>query len=408
MSRRLLIIAHHFPPSGSTASRRPGGMAKYLPEFGWQPVVLTRKWRADNCKYDPTIVPNLPADLVRHEVDCPRPRPWSGSALVEQLVRFGRPALHPYSFLRAGRRAIDELLKSESFDAIWTTVPQSNLLDLAHYASCRSGRPWVADFRDVWQFVPNLFVKATLPMRIDHERRLLRSAAAITAVSAGFAETLRERHGRPVHTISHGFDPDLLPTKLPATFPRFNIVYTGGVVLGNPNLRPLLDAIGGLVSRGEMDPGDVEVEFYGPDNAARLAQMLAGHPFAYLVKDYGRVPRERAIECQRNAALLLCASHPGARGCITSKIFEYIVAGRPILAIPRDHDCMDELLRETGAGVSCTTVSEIERVLLDFYREWKRRGSIAFQGRAEVIARYSNRSQAAQLAELLNDVVKRR
>ncbi|AMN46927.1 hypothetical protein ACG33_07420 [Steroidobacter denitrificans] len=406
MSRRLLIIAHHFPPSGITASRRPGGMAKYLPLFGWEPVVLTRAWRRDNCNYDPTIVPNLPFDLVRHELDYPIPRGLS--AAIEQTVRVARPYLHPYSFLRTGRDAVNKLLHTERFDAIWTTVPRDNLLDLACYASDVSGRPWIADFRDVWQWIPNLFVKATLPMRLHHERRVLRSAAAITTVSAGFAETLQERHGRVVRTISHGFDPDLLPATPPSIFPRFNIVFTGGVVLGRPNLRPLLDALGRLIARRAVDARHVVLEFYGAGNATRLAEMFAGHPYAYLVVDHGAVPRAQVIKYQRTATLLLSASHPGMRGWNTSKLYEYIAAGRPILSIPHDHDCIDELLQRTNAGTSCTSVEEIEGVLLGFYREWKRTGAVAFRGHRELISRYSNRSQAGELAALLNEVVERR
>lgn len=408
MTKRVLIIAYHFPPSGITASRRPGSMAKYLPQFGWEPVVLTRKWLRDNCNYDPSIVPDLSSDLVRVEVDCQVPRRLSAPAAMEQIVRVGRPYLHPYSFLRAARQALDALLRRERFDAIWTTVPQDNLLDLAHHAAMVSGTPWIADFRDVWQWRPNLFTRITLPMRLNHELRLLASASAITAVSEGFAETLRERHRRPVRTISHGFDPDLLPTSaLPTIFPRFNIVFTGGVVLGRPNLRPLLDALGRLIDRHEVDAQDVIVEFYGAGNSARLAEMFAGHPHAYLVVDHGAIPRAQVVERQRSAALLLSASHPGMRGWVTSKMFEYITAGRPILSIPRDDDCIDELLRQTGAGTSCTSVEEIERQLRVFYREWKATGTVAFHGRPEVISRYSNRSQAGELAELLNETVQR-
>lgn len=408
MSRRVLIIAYHFAPSGITASRRPGGMAKYLPQFGWEPVVLTRMWEPGNCNYDPSIVPNLPADLARYEIDCPAPRGLSVDAAIEQVVRTTNPSLHPYSFLRAGRRAIDRLLQQESIDAIWTSVPPANLLELAHYASRVSGRPWIADFRDVWQWVPNLFAKVTLPMRLRHERRMLRSAAAVTAVSEGFAQTLQERHGRRVRTIWHGFDPELLPATLPSVFPRFNVVFTGGVVLGQPNLRPLLDAIGRLIARGEVDAADVVIEFYGAGNGARLAEMFGGHPFAYLVLDHGAVPRAQVIERQRSAAVLLSASHPGMRGWITSKMFEYITAGRPVLSIPHDHDCIDELLQQTNVGTSCTSPEEIERQLLALYREWKRTGTIACRGRAEAISRYSNRNQAAELAELLDEVVERR
>jgi hypothetical protein len=383
-------------------------MAKYLPQFGWEPVVLTRKWRRDNCNYDPTIVPNLQPDLLRYEIDCRAPRGLSAAAAMDQIVRVTYPSWNPYSFFKAGRQSIDRLLQQESFDAIWTTVPHDNLLDLARYASRVSGRPWIADFRDVWQWVPNLFTKMTLPMRLRHERLVLRSAAAITAVSAGFAETLQERHQRHVHTISHGFDPDLLPaTALPAAFPRFNLVFTGGIVLGRPNLRPLLDALGNLITRGDVNAEDVGIEFYGAGNSARLAEMFAGHPYEYLVVDNGAVPRVQVIERQRSAALLLSASHPGMRGWTTSKMFEYIAAGRPILSIPHDNGCIDEMLRQTNAGTSCTSVAEIERQLLAFYREWQRTSTIAYHGRSEVISRYSNRSQAGELAGLLNEAVER-
>lgn len=408
MSRRVLIIAHHFPPSGTTASRRPGSMAKYLPQFGWEPMVLTRRWRRDNCNYDLSIVPNLPLDLLRYEIDCPALGRLSRGGVIEQVVRVARPALHPYSFLQAGKQKLHELLSRESFDAIWTSVPQANLLDLAAYASRISGKPWVADFRDVSQWIPNVFTRITLPMRLEHERRLLGSAAAITAVSEGFAETLRKRHGRPVRTISHGFDPDLAPKVRPSIFPRFNIVFTGGVVLGRPNFRPLLDAIGRLIARGEVDPRDILIEFYGAGNSARLAEMFGDHPYSHLVVDYGAAPRVQAVERQRSAAILLSAGHPGMHGWNTSKLFEYIVAGRPILSIPHDYDCIDEMLKRTKAGVSCTSVADIEGVLLSFYREWKRTGTVAFQGSQELISRYSNRSQAGELATLLDDIVERR
>jgi len=296
------------------------------------------------------------------------------------------------------------VLREERIDAIWATVPPFNLLEIAALASRLSGRPWIADFRDAWQFVPNLFVRLTLPMRLNYERHLLESAAAVTAVSKGLAETLEKRHRRRVCTISHGFDPELCTQSLPKRTSKFSIVFTGGLVLGRPNFRPLLDAIARLVARGEMDSRDVSIEFYGSDNAARLADMFSGHPYAHLIVDHGYVPRMEAIEHQRNATVLLAAGHPSARGVITSKLFEYITAGRPILAIPRDGDCIDEMLNETNSGISCTSVEEIERALSIFYLEWKSNGSVAHCARNDVISRYSSRNRASDLAQLLDKV----
>src|SRR5690606_32777362 len=102
------------------------------------------------------------------------------------------------------------------------------------------------------------------------------------------------------------------------------------------------------IARREVDAQHVLIEFYGAGNGARLAEMFAGHRYAHLVVDHGPVSRAQVIEHQRAAALLLSASHPGIRGWNTSKMYEYIAAGRPILSIPHDHDCIDELLQQTN------------------------------------------------------------
>lgn len=401
MVKRVLLITDHFSPSGATASRRPGGLAKYLPEYGWEPIVVSRAWNRENCTYDPTIVPNLPADLRRYLIDCSGPF-GVGGQMVEQAIRFGAPYLHPYSFLRIGRKVLKEVARQEQIDMIWTTAPQANLLELARYASRLWNKPWIADFRDVWQFIPNAFVRLTLERRLEHERHVVSSAAAISTVSRGFAQTLEARHRRSVAVIPHGYDPDLAPTVMPLRFPKFNIVYTGGVILGRPNFRPLLDAIGALVERQEIDEKDVVLEFFGAGNEERLREMFADHRYAHLVVNHGVKSHTEVIQRQQSAVLLLAAAFPGVTGCVTSKLFEYIVAGRPILAVPNDQDCVDEMLRETECGISCTTVEEIQQHLLRFYREWRGTGTVKHMPKTNIIARYSYRRLAEQVASMLD------
>ena len=76
--------------------------------------------------------------------------------------------------------------------------------------------------------------------------------------------------------------------------------------------------------------------------------------------------------------------------------------------MPNDGDCIDQLLRETNAGVNCSTVEEIAAQLRKWYLEWKATGTVAYQGTEEAIMKYSCKEQASQLAKLLDGIVRKR
>ncbi len=380
-------------------------MAKYLPEFGWNPIVLTRKWTEDNCNYDPTIVPNLSEQIPRYEIDIPPRSRLSLASLRRLAYRSLYPGKHPIGFIDEGKRLIDEILKTHNVDAIWSTAPPNSVLSLGSYAAQQSGKPWIADFRDVWQWIPSPFVRFTLPLRFHHERNELRHATTIIAVSKGFAETIGKRVNRKVDVICHGYDEEIFAVKRDSSIQKFSIVYTGGLRLGRPNLRPLLDAIDLLIRAKKVDPSKISLDFYGIGNAEHLERMFGGHKHKYLVHDHGPIPREKVLEKQRQSALLLAATHPGMPGWLGSKMIEYVVSGRPILAIPKDHDCIDELLAETSTGISATDPEEIAKLLSYWYEEWESTGAITLSADENAIALYSGREQAKKLAMKLNKSV---
>lgn len=405
MKKKALIIAHDYPPCGITSSRRSGNIAKYLPQFGWEIVVVTRKWKRDNCNLDYSIVENLPPEIKIIEINYPT-IPTGLGAVLTHAIRFFYPSLHPYLFFREGKILLDQVLLENKFDIIFTTLPPANSLDLACYASMKCGVPMVVDFRDVLQWCPNLFVRITMPMRLFHERRMLKQASAVTAVSEGFAHTLQQRHQRTVVTILHGYDDELLNHKIVTSSDRFIIVYTGSLVLGKPDLQPLLTAVANLIERGEMEESDISIEFYGAGNCDRLKEMFEGKKYFHLIKDCGVVPHKQLLNVQRKASILLVAAHPGKRGWITSKIYEYIAAQRPILSIPEDVDCIDKLLRETKCGNSCSSVGDIEQQLRKYYCEWKCSGVISYTCDREAIRQYTVLRQVEKLAQLFDEQVK--
>jgi len=241
---------------------------------------------------------------------------------------------------------------------------------------------------------------------VGRRLHIIKSASAVVTVSDGFAATLRKRHNQDAVVIPNGFDPDILVPEKAQAFSKFEIVYTGGINLGRPDFTPFLDALHSLCSSGKMDPDDVAVTFYGSGNQERL-KLLLRHPFSHAIRNCGGVPREESLERQRSAVILLQTTAPGT-GWMTSKIYEYLIARRPILAIPRDGDSVEKLIRETNTGVSCSTKDEIAAQLMDWYDEWKKTGTVTWYGNMQTIMQYSRKEQAKETAYLLEKVLNNR
>ena len=403
IKKNVLLIAYQYPPFGQTSSRRSGCMAKYLQDFNWNPVVVTRDWTTENCSYDPSITSGIPENVPVYKVPCDVQYLSIADRIKKRLHQVLFQYQDPQEFYSATLPLLPDIIREHSIDIIWTTFPTLCAPALANQVSKDTGVPWVADFRDVTQFVHGFGAFLMYPIRIFWEKRVLKSAAAIVAVSDGFAATLKERHIREIEVVPNGFDPDILAPEESFSFPLFEVVYTGGLTVGRPDFTPLLDAFQHLVDNNKILVDDVRISFYGENNEKRL-KLLSLHPFAHAITNFGGVSREESLKCQRSALILLQATSPGT-GWMTSKIYEYLISRRPILAIPRDGDSVEKLLIETKAGAACTTKDEIANQLLSWYEEWKASGTVVWNGNMDTIMRYSRKEQAKDTAQVLEKVL---
>jgi hypothetical protein len=400
--KKILIISYCFPPNNITSSKRPAALVNYLPQYGWRPIVLTAHWSRDNCNYDPSVAQIYNNDFYKYEINIEEANSSISKKAMNTIIRFCCPQLHPYNFLKEGRKVVEAIIDEHQLDIIWATAPPINTLDIARYASKLTNKPWIADFRDVWQWIPNSFVKHTMASRVGYEKKLVEKAIAITSVSEGFSQTLAKRHGRLINTISHGYDDEAVGGEYPNKICRFNLVYTGSLKLGQPDFTIVLDAIANLIERRIIAKDEVSIEFYGDGNEKIIKKLFSNHNAFSRIINYGLKPRRMIIDAQRNAAILLLATHPGMNGWNTSKMFEYIVARRPIMAFPKDNDCIDRMIVDTRTGVSVNSVKEIEYILEKFYLEWKTTGNILIKPDHLIIKKYSYSNQIKLLSELLS------
>ena len=208
-------------------------------------------------------------------------------------------------------------------------------------------------------------------------------------------------HETPVLAIPNGFDPDDVGSA-PLT-KEFTITYTGQLYQGKRDPEPLFQATRELIAEGVIDPTAIEVRFLGP-REYWLDQEIKKYHLEEMIKEYGMVPRKVVLTKQRESQILLLLNWNDTRerGVYTGKVFEYLAARRPILAIGGPTGVVSELLEETGAGVHASGLESIKEALARWHKEYEATGQVSYQGLNEKIAKYSHREMARKFAEVLS------
>jgi len=421
--RNVLLIGYLHPLTLQSGSVRVLPLAKHLPQFGWQPFVISPPLR-EKPDLQFTVIETPYRDALAFWKRLLRYNPNEGQDMREQVkrrlgVKSNRSLIdfaftlgnEIFAYPDAGKGwkpfAIDagkKLLQKENLEAVISIWPVTSHL-IASELKAKYKIPWIADFPDLWSQNANYQYG---PLRKFLDRRLelktLSTADALVTASQPPAEELRELHkGKPVYAITHGFDPAEVnepPANLTA---KFTITYTGRIYPRQQDVAKLFAALRDLISDGVMDPEEIEIRFYGPE-AEWLDKEIEQYALSHVVKQYGTIPRQVALEKQRESQILLLLKweDPQERGAYTGKVFEYLAARRPILATGGSNDVVTELLNETKAGIDAPTIPDIEDALEKLYREYRLKGKIVYDGRKSEIGKYSHHEMARKFSEVLN------
>lgn len=425
--KKVLIIANLFH-----ASPRIPSLAKYLTEFGWQPIILTTPiGESPDSRFGP---PNDFKNNVRtiETGNFSTPYEQKGNMLTKINERFNITSKRSLSFLKLFYRfysaivnypdsekgwkpfAVNsgsEVLQNEGVDAMISSSSPVTCHIIAKELKIKYKIPWVADFRDLWT---QNFIYGYGYLRKLIERRLelktLSVADALVTVSQPCAEKLKELHKREeVYTITNGFDPERLDEEKIDLTSKFTITYTGYIYRRQQDPSKLFAALQDLISDETIDPNDIEVRFYGPE-LEWLPNEIEEYGLSAIAKYYGILPRQISFKKQRESWLLLLFNWEDERekGCYPLKVFEYLAAKRPILATGGfGSDVIEKLLEEIKAGMYCKTVEGIKKVLSELYSEYKLKSEITYNENMEKINKYSYREMARKFAEVLDTITRR-
>ena len=179
---------------------------------------------------------------------------------------------------------------------------------------------------------------------------------------------------------------------------NFNILYTG-VLAGGRNPESLLCALDKLMSQG-FDLNGVKLVFVGITSES--AKQFERHKCYAHIHALGWKSRAECLALQREAGLLVSLASPGCAGILTSKVFDYANAGRPVISVPCDHDALDEFIMKAGIGASFETVDEMAEYIKEQIVAW-RNGlpAVGYKPNRRYLESFSRKNQATRLAEMI-------
>ncbi len=425
--KKVLIVSYYFPPDTAIGGLRINGLVKYLPYFGWEPIILTKNL-SDNLssKYNIINTPYFeydsiasfkkriglnPKGSIKKQIGKPNLKNKKTFlnvlfSFIEEIITYPDNQKTWYSnAFEAG----DKILSNEKIDAIISSSSPIISHIIAHDLKKKHSIPWIADLRDLWT-QNHYYYYSNVRKFFDTklEIKTLKTANVLTTVSEVLASALRILHNEKfIYSIPNGFDLEESINGNINLSSKFTITYTGSLYQGKRDPSKLFKSLNELIEENKINKKDIEVRFYGPQEDW-MKQKIEQYNLQDVIFDYGLVSRDVALSRQRDSQvlLLLLWDHPSEVGVYTGKIFEYLASKRPILAIGGIKGVVNELLEETEAGYFVSSIEDIKNIIIKYYNEYKLNGQISYKGNNSKIEKYSQKEMARKFAEVLDNSIK--
>ncbi len=413
--KKILMIAHQFPPVGGSGVQRTVKFVKYLRDFGFEPVVLTREATKASLK-DETLLSDIPEGIEVIRTDA-----WDFAAMPGFLKLFGKvinKLLIPDServWQHMARRQALRAVKQHGIDIIYTTsAPYSDHLLGVYLKKHYPEIPLVCDFRDEWTNNP-YHVRKGLRARIERsqEKMVLEYAdQLITNTPVMLSNFLRDNPETrdKFQVIPNGYDEEDFEgiKNLQPENDKFTLTYTG-LLYGRRKPDNFFEALKRAIDKGSIDSTKIAVKLIGNFKTELLQSKIDSFGLMGIVH---LMPYMKHREClvqllKSDALLLIEPSGPGAEAFYTGKVFEYMNTGRPILATVPGNGAAAQLVADTGTGL-VSDFNDIEKTsdnLTYMYNNWLNKASSLSPDQSKV-AKFERKELTKSLANVFKKALK--
>jgi glycosyltransferase involved in cell wall biosynthesis len=449
--KKVLMIAYFFPPVGGIAaagSQRTLKFAKYLPQYDWEPVILTVRETSYEAylALDPTLLERVPANtkIIRNtvvrwmtkllELKNRRRSTEAGQRQADAVCQQNE-ASNGKSRLQTLKDAVTGLfeipdgeigwlvpgvagglraIKREAIDVIYATGKPWTAHLIGAVLKLLTGKPLVVDFRDPWMTNPFREEMSGLRDRVEGymERKVVETANVVVTNTQALRDEFMARFPREPAAkfiaLLNGFDPEdgqVAPNKRvdPETF---TITHTG-FLYGKRDPRLFLDAIALLIETQRVDWRKIRVCLVGSvELPYDLTGYLRARRLAEVIRLVAHVPYQQSLQYLANSDVLLLLQ-PGTTTQVPSKLFEYVALAKPILAISPGGGATARLVRENSLGTVAEpeNMGDIASAVEELYRNW-RLGIEAYRTSSDARDQFDVKNVTAMLSRKFNDLVR--
>jgi hypothetical protein len=432
--KNLLIIAYYFPPSGGPGVQRVLKHVKYLPEFGWNPIVLT----VSNGQFparDESLLKQIPENLIVKRSKIYEPydiyrfltgkKPGSAIdvnvikkddqkiSFKEKIAEFVRATFFipdaRIGWFFSAKKAAGEIMNEFKIDAIYSSSPPYTCSVIAKSIKKKTNLPWVAGFRDPWTGFISSPKRWLIPSMIDKhmEHSVFNTADAVECAWEGIIKDATGKYPdldiKKFHHVTNGFDSSDFPSVVPKDNDKWTVTYTGSMY-GRRNPSSFFKALENLISKGEINPSEIHLRFVGRFGS-EVEEMFNNASFKNSIETISYVPHSKSIEylLLSDTLLLIVDEAKESEEIVPGKVYEYIGCKKPIIAIAPIKSAISQLIKETNSGriAHQTQISELEQIILEQYKNWKNHTS-SFNCDISIINKFERRESARHLANILN------
>ena len=420
---KVLILTYYFPPAGGSGVQRWLKFIKYLGNFNIEPIIYT----ADNANYpilDNSLIEELPKNItvLKQAVFEPNnfikknrkkssgflPQKESFSGKIAQYIRanYFIPDARKF-WIKPSVKHLTAYLEKNPVDVIISTGPPHSLHLIGLALKKKFKIPWIADFRDPWTNI-DYFHKLPLTTKVKQkhfklEKEVIQTADTVVVVGKTMQEEYHPLNKNTI-VIENGFD-DFKSNFKTEKDTKFSLLHIG-LLNQDRNHKVLWQALKELKSEIPEFNQDLEIKLIGKVCQEAIQEIKKNKLYPNLnLIDY--IPHQQVITHQKSAQILLLLVNdtPNAKGIITGKIFEYLQAKRPILAIaPTDGD-LAKIIHNTQSGivVNFKDKEAVKKAILSYYLNYKNN---TLQICPKNIEKYHRKELTKKLASVIYKLVK--
>lgn len=417
--KKVIYIAFNYNHDTGIASKRIRGISKYLPSFGWEPIVIVPKTSNETVKIDNVrVIETDYQDIISKFLPTSnnktgRKREISSQEQSNKLISkaislAGEIFAYPDAMKYWKKPAIKEaskIIENETIDAIISTSSPVTAHVIANELKTKYDIPWIADLRDLWNLNPYInqnFIKSYFEKKL--EMKTFKNVDVLTTTTELAKQTLQSIHpDKKIVSVVSGFNPEDYNVKQTKNTDKLTLIYAGSLYNGKRNPSILFDAVNQLINENKIDKNNIVIDFYGDDT--NLKKLSIEYNIEDNVRVNGRITQNEVLQKQKNSDILLLISwmNESEKMFIPGKVYECIGCRKPVLSIGYKEGSLKDLIKQTNIGYHVSDASECKKAIYDYYVKYNN-NELTYTGN-EFAEKYSLRNTAKNFSKLLEELV---